>query len=523
MRARRWGRRQWLRGMIVGVAAVAIAGAVWGPASSQPAGDNRPTAEQLLDLLARSRSLTYHVRYAVTSDDPDVAASTLYVEVWRAGADRVRHDAVEQGPSSRAEARLLRNKGETTRCDRLDQDPWACTPVTDPELAAFDDIVGAVTAYLDDGVVTERAEQVRGVDLRCFAILTRSGDNAELCTDADGVPHLLRFGDARFEWVELTGGFPPSVFTAPAQRRPAPASAPAEPVVVSDPPAPQPLQLSLAGATAELDLPEPGTTVLACGDAAATSLGSFADLDLAPALGRQPGSARVNLDVKPDGGSAFLLPDQSSVTLATAHGAVRLDLAAGTCGTPGLTWDGAHTAGAGTWSVRPEYTTDGYRQTSGGGTFQLAARLGPGRDNPWTLDLDGDLTVLQPALSAEMVRSFWGRLGADYAGRVLTVVYRIRNHGPGDAFVGRLTTPTAPTGIEPIEFRPAVLGDLAPGETVDVTVRYKVGLRGGSKGPLLIRRSFDGAVNATVDDALDVAHALSLPVHVVAPANPPAL
>lgn len=517
-------RRALLRVGVVTVLGLVAALGMWGPAISQQGEDGKPVEQRLLDLLTKSRDLTYHVRYDVTSSDEEVAASDLWLEVWRQGRGSVRHDAGEQGPSSRAETRLLRRSGQLTRCQRFDTDPWSCDDGAGAGLEAFDDVVAVAKAAMDGAAVTEQARTVRGTDLRCFVIARFDGTPAmDICTDVKGVPLQILSADARIDWQEYTQGFDRKVFDAPATRgrrgqQPPPSSAP-----VAAPSVPQPLTLQLSGHAPLLEIPVPGTTVLSCNEGAATSWG-FADaVDLEPALGEQPGLARVGLDVKPTGAGAFLLPDQSAVTFSTQHGAVRLDLHAGDCGSGPLAWDGTTTSGTGTWTVDDAYTTDGYRQATGSGTFDLTATFGPERTNPWTLSLDGQLTVLSPALRIQEISSHWGALGADYAGRVLTVVFRITNTGPGDAFRTLLQTPTTPDGIAAIEARPSVLGDLSPGESVDVTVRYRVGLRGARKGPLLIQRAFDGTVPVTVHDALDVEHALSLPVHVVAPLRPPAL
>jgi hypothetical protein len=239
----------------------------------------------------------------------------------------------------------------------------------------------------------------------------------------------------------------------------------------------------------------------------------------------QPGTARVNLDVHSDAPpNAFLLHDQSHATLSNQRGKVQLQFDAGSCDNQSLAFDGTVASGSGTWTVDPEHTTDAYRQATGSGTFNFATSFAEGNAKPWSLQLQGTLDVLQPSLSATFIRSYWGHLGADYAGRIGTVVYRLKNEGPGDAFRVQFLTPTTVAGINTIEMFPTDLDDLQVGETVDVTVRYKIVPRESTaKGPLLVRREFDTTLNVILPDALDVATTKHVLVRVSVPSYPPAL
>ena len=238
-----------------------------------------------------------------------------------------------------------------------------------------------------------------------------------------------------------------------------------------------------------------------------------------------PGTARLNLDVHSDAPpDAFLMPDQSHVTLSNQRGKVQLQFDAGSCANKTIAFDGTSASGSGTWSVDPEHTTDAYRQASGTGTFTFSSSFAEGNAKPWSLQLQGALDVLQPSLSATFIRSYWGNLGADYAGRIGTVVYRLKNEGPGDAFRVRFLTPTTVPGINTIEMFPTDLDDLGVGETVDVTVRYKIEPQEkAAKGPLIVRREFDTTLNVVLPDALDVAATKQVLVRVSVPSYPPAL
>jgi hypothetical protein len=282
----------------------------------------------------------------------------------------------------------------------------------------------------------------------------------------------------------------------------------------------RPLQVSVSGDQAEVRRPAPGG--LPCARGGSDSFHQFAETALAGGkLSNLPGTLRLNLDAHADDATkAYLVQGGSHATLVNPRGTVRLAFTAGSCADQTLAFDGTTLSGSGTWAVDPDATTDAY---AGAGTFQLSADLGDGGPNPWSLDLDGALAVRQPDVKVELVRSYWGRLGADYAGRLATVVYRVTNTGAGDAFRAKLVKATSTTGIVAVEQFPTELDDLAPGESVLVTVRYKVGLKGQRKGPLLTGREFDTTLTLLLPDALDAGAPRDVTLTVSAPAFPPAL
>lgn len=286
----------------------------------------------------------------------------------------------------------------------------------------------------------------------------------------------------------------------------------------------QPLAFTLSDSDARIRVPPPGATIVACSEGGNATHHHSTDQPLGGGvLSRLGGTVRTNLDLHLPGGSGFLVPEQSSAAITNERGEVAIDLVAGSCAAPTVSFDGATASGTGTWTIDGQRANGSYRQATGSGTFTFATRFGPGNDNPWQMAFNGEITVLQPDLRVELVRSFWGRLGADYAGRMVSVIYRLTNSGPGDAFDVEVLPPVTKPGIAAVEVFPTDLDDLSAGEDVLITVRYKIGIRGQRDGPLLVRRQFDTTISASMPDALDVASIKSQVVTVTAPAYPPSL
>ncbi|MGI8685068.1 MAG: hypothetical protein ACR2MO_08290 [Acidimicrobiales bacterium] len=313
------------------------------------------------------------------------------------------------------------------------------------------------------------------------------------------------------------------------------------------------LQVNLSGANGVVRTTEPGLT---CADDGKGSYRHYSvEAPLAPgALSKLAGSARSTLDIHYDGAkaltgggpNAFLLGGESHVTLANQRGSVQVALRAGSCTAPALAFDGttANLAG-GAWATGDVAGSGAYRQATGSGTYTFSAEANPGADNAWSLKLNGSIAVLQPGLTVKVERTYWGNLGLDYVTRVVTVVYRIANTGPGDSFGSRfkgaasLTTgvracgepqgllSSCPAGAPPEQ----PLGDLqsCPDSTIPstcdselVSVRYRVDLLGPC-ALILLGCQFNANVQVELPDALDVATTKSATVPVRAPDLPPPL
>lgn len=260
-----------------------------------------------------------------------------------------------------------------------------------------------------------------------------------------------------------------------------------------------------------------------------------------------PGDLRLNLDLHsekhqvrtapeplgaaPPDPTAFLLGDSSRVSMSNRRGTVRLALQSGSCDAPSLAFNGTTAAGNGTWGIVG--SSGAYRQAAGSGTFALRADVAPGADNPWDLRLSGSIAVLKPKLKVEVTDTYWGFLGAHYALRWVSVIYKVTNVGQGDAFDVRLTGASSPTPgvalIGPIDGNVALgpipqnLGDLSAGESERVLLRWQLPLP--AKTPpcqlVILGCAFDNTLTFRVPDALDDVTVQSSTARAVAPNLPP--
>jgi len=273
-----------------------------------------------------------------------------------------------------------------------------------------------------------------------------------------------------------------------------------------------PIGIAASGSNGESTPPPGPPTGQPCMPEDATTF--VASDALAPGeLAAPPGSLGLSLGILPDGGSAFLLPDQSFVSLSNQRGTIRLQLTSGSCGSPTLSYDGSSASGSATWSVDPAGTAGSYREATGSGTGTFTAGLTPGTTNPWSLNLNGAIEVLQPSVTASLLESTWAHQPKHTSGKVATVTYLVTNEGPGDAFGSMLLDAQAPGGVVPVDFQPAALGDLAAGETTEVVIRWEIPKPNHGPRP----KAFDSTLTIQQADALDVASTGDQVVHVDVP------
>ena len=263
------------------------------------------------------------------------------------------------------------------------------------------------------------------------------------------------------------------------------------------------------------------------------------------------GTSRLHLDLHSEqriiratpnepAGAAWLQGSGSGVTMSNQRGTVHMDLKStatgGTCGSPHtLGFDGITASGPLTWEITER--TGSYRGATGSGTATLNAEVAPGADNPGRLDMTGGIAVLQPSLKLEVVDTYWAFLGAHYLLRYVTVIYRVTNDGPGDAFGVRLTAASSPTvGVKlvgPFPFDtstqslgpiPQHLADIPAGQSEIVRLRW--GLPAPSGKPpcklVILGCKFDTKLTFEMPDALDVVGPLkTATVQAKAPDFPP--
>jgi hypothetical protein len=303
---------------------------------------------------------------------------------------------------------------------------------------------------------------------------------------------------------------------------------------------PQPLVVSVSGTNGVGRIMTPGRACSAGGTGNYRHYGI--STSLAPgALSQLTGTLDGSLDIHHDGqeppvgpvqGGAFLLGTQSHVTLSNYRGAVQLLLQGGQCASPTspLTFSAdGHQVNAGPFTgsfavnADPSTTNGSYTGTTGSGTYTLSAGIAPGADNPWSLALNGTISIREPALQATVASVFWGNLGLDYVTRTVSVTYQVTNSGTGDAFGASLVSTSSPTnGVTPLGPQPQALGDLPAGQSAQVTVRYQFGLLAPC-ALVILNCKFSSVVTVSLPDALDVAATRNATLPVSAPALPPPL
>ncbi|WP_405981414.1 hypothetical protein [Streptomyces sp. NBC_00158] len=228
-----------------------------------------------------------------------------------------------------------------------------------------------------------------------------------------------------------------------------------------------------------------------------------------------PTQLAVNLPFRVGGTQAALPPDGTQVTLTNARGSVTVRLDGGGCDAPELSYNGTVASGVGTWQVVPDSTpTNAYRGTVGSGFFSVNADVTPGSGKSWGLDLLGNVEPLQPQVAVTH-RAYWGGLG-NYLSRTLSVEYRIRNTGSGDAFNVKLldALPTG-SGITRLGPVPQTVGAVRSGATASVVVRYRV------CGIAVVGCRFTAGTQTSLTDALDGnLHTETVPVTVQVPVTP---
>lgn len=277
--------------------------------------------------------------------------------------------------------------------------------------------------------------------------------------------------------------------------------------------APLPVAISVTGANGTGRSTQPGLACNAGGDGAAWHYGYEAELPAGTFTGL-PTSLRLNLDVHGElvgfssggpGGPAdngFLQGSESTVALVNERGTVVLRLSdGGSCSARTALVTGESATTNGSWEV--DSGTGAFESATGVGTFDVTAGIAPGADNPFDLDLAGAIDVAAPDLQVTVATTWWGNLGIDFLLRQPTVVYRITNAGDGDAFAAQLNSaaPSSP-GAYAIAGTPAALGDLAPGESAYIAVRYRLDLLGPCTLIVLGCR-FNVAVHTSMVDGLD--------------------
>lgn len=173
-----------------------------------------PEGAELVALLSKSRSLTFHAKYRGVSTDPSVEGQSLTVELWRKPPAEREDVEVSVSSSSSRSAGFLLSDG-VVACNRTDARPWSCRKVAGIPPSGTETLVRVITEAVAKREVSVKDETVAGRKARCFTVILETGDG-EICVSSEGIPLRISAGPSRFELIELSTTVPDGVFKPPA-------------------------------------------------------------------------------------------------------------------------------------------------------------------------------------------------------------------------------------------------------------------------------------------------------------------
>jgi hypothetical protein len=289
-----------------------------------------------------------------------------------------------------------------------------------------------------------------------------------------------------------------------------------QPAAMGAPPAP--LTISVTGANGAGQTDQPGVPCSSGGSGASWQYDYGAAIP-GGVFSALPGDVGLHLDLHSEGptySGAWLPTGQSYVVIENARGVLPLDLTSGSgaCGENSFAFDGTVASGSGTFEAGEG--SGSYREATGSGVFTLIAQVAPGSNNPFQLQMNGTISVLEPSLEVEVVSASWklSDILLDPSWRTTTVVYRVTNAGPGDAFGVRLVGSTSPTpNVQALGSVPKNLGDLSAGESVLLSRGYRF-FEETVCSLVIFGCEFDAILSVELPDALDQPKTDARRVHV---------
>ena len=166
-------------------------------------------ARELVRLLERGATASFHARYDATVDG--VTGNAVTIETWRDDG-KIRQDMVVSSGEQEVRTATIDVDGSRTVCTQLGEDAWNCRS----EVPGGDPLVGAVRERLARGKVSARTDEVDGKKVRCFTVESPGGDTNELCATSAGVPVLVSAGRSELRLLSLDSDIDPNVFQPPA-------------------------------------------------------------------------------------------------------------------------------------------------------------------------------------------------------------------------------------------------------------------------------------------------------------------
>jgi hypothetical protein len=172
--------------------------------------DLPPEAQELLDLVDRGRTGTFHARYTILSPGLGESAATAELEVWR-DADRIRQDTVILDAAGPTRTAGFGSPTGTVGCQQAPGGAWSCRQVATEAYDPSEDFMTGILELLGASPVTVQDGTVGPFAGRCFAL-----EGAELCLSAEGVPLRVDAGGTAYEVLELDDDVDDADFVPPA-------------------------------------------------------------------------------------------------------------------------------------------------------------------------------------------------------------------------------------------------------------------------------------------------------------------
>lgn len=174
-------------------------------------------AQELVDLLARGNTRSFHARYAVVSPTAQGQGATVSLEVWRQ-PPLVRQDTLVSAGGKTTDTAAFALQSGLVECTKSDPAPWTCQSASaaGTGLADLSTLTQRITAQLATASVTAKDDTVSGRPARCFTV-TLDANSTQVCVDADGVPLLEASGGSQLQLQALDTEIPGGVFAVPAK------------------------------------------------------------------------------------------------------------------------------------------------------------------------------------------------------------------------------------------------------------------------------------------------------------------
>jgi hypothetical protein len=184
------------------------------------AGTTDAEGAQLVALLQKGRTATFHATYMATGD-PLKLGGELSISVWRKDG-KIRQDTVVKSDSSTSHTAGYIIKGHSASCVQQDDQPWTCSLLPDSE-ADVDGIFGSAANQLQGVDVTVADDTIGGHKASCFSFPASDGTGT-LCVTSDGIPVKLAINGEDLTISDLSSSVDDSVFVTPVEPLPTPSS-----------------------------------------------------------------------------------------------------------------------------------------------------------------------------------------------------------------------------------------------------------------------------------------------------------